>query len=35
MWKEEDHIFFWAKRTFFCSLFYILGVFTTMVIGIS
>ena len=35
MWKEEDHIFFWAKRTFICSLFYILGVFSTMVIGIS
>jgi protoheme IX farnesyltransferase len=35
MWKEEDHLFFWAKRTFICSLFYILGVFSTMVIGIS
>ncbi|WP_462409401.1 heme o synthase [Neobacillus sp. Marseille-QA0830] len=34
MWKEEDHRFFWAKRTFICSLFYILGVFSTMVIGI-
>lgn len=35
MWKEEDHVFFWAKRTFICSLFYILGLFSTMVIGIS
>ncbi|PLS02489.1 protoheme IX farnesyltransferase [Neobacillus cucumis] len=35
MWKEEDHLFFWAKRTFICSLFYILGVFSTMVMGVS
>jgi heme o synthase len=35
MWKEEDHVFFWAKRTFLCSLFYILGVFSAMVIGIT
>jgi protoheme IX farnesyltransferase len=35
MWKEEDHLFFWAKRTFICSLLYILGVFSTMVLGIS
>jgi protoheme IX farnesyltransferase len=35
MWKEEDHLFFWAKRTFICSLFYILGLFSAMVIGIS
>lgn len=34
MWKEEDHLFVWAKRTFICSLFYILGLFSTMVIGI-
>jgi protoheme IX farnesyltransferase len=34
MWKEEDHVFIWAKRTFICSLFYILGVFSAMVIGI-
>jgi heme o synthase len=34
MWKEEDHQFIWAKRTFICSLFYILGIFSTMVIGI-
>ncbi|MDQ0201117.1 heme o synthase [Neobacillus ginsengisoli] len=34
MWKEKDHLFIWAKRTFICSLFYILGVFSAMVIGI-
>jgi protoheme IX farnesyltransferase len=34
MWKEEDHQFVWAKRTFICSLFYILGMFSDMVIGI-
>ncbi|MDQ0200082.1 heme o synthase [Neobacillus ginsengisoli] len=34
MWKEDDHQFIWAKRTFICSLFYILGMFSTMVIGI-
>jgi protoheme IX farnesyltransferase len=34
MMKEEDHQFIWAKRTFICSLFYILGMFSTMVIGI-
>ncbi|MDP4163393.1 MAG: heme o synthase [Bacillota bacterium] len=34
MRKEEDHQFVWAKRTFICSLFYILGMFSTMVIGI-
>jgi heme o synthase len=34
MWKEEDNEFIWAKRTFICSLFYILGMFSTMVIGI-
>lgn len=33
MWKEEDNTFVWAKRTFICSLFYILGMFSTMVIG--
>jgi heme o synthase len=34
MWKEEDHQFVWAKRTFLCSLFYILGMFSSMVVGI-
>jgi protoheme IX farnesyltransferase len=34
MLKEEDHLFVWAKRTFICSLFYILGMFSAMVIGI-
>lgn len=34
MWKEEDDVFIWAKRTFIYSLFYILGMFSTMVIGI-
>lgn len=34
MWKEEDDQFVWAKRTFICSLFYILGMFSTMVAGI-
>jgi heme o synthase len=34
MWKEDDHQFIWAKRTFICSLFYILGMFTAMVVGV-
>ncbi|MDP4086953.1 MAG: heme o synthase [Bacillota bacterium] len=34
MWKESDDQFIWAKRTFICSLFYILGMFSSMVIGI-
>jgi heme o synthase len=34
MQKEEDHQFIWAKRTFICSIFYILAMFSTMVIGI-
>ena len=34
MWKEDDAVFIWAKRTFVFSLFYILGMFSTMVIGI-
>lgn len=34
MWKEDDHQFVWAKRTFIISLFYILGMFSSMVIGI-
>lgn len=34
MWKEPDDEFVWAKRTFICSLFYILGMFSSMVIGI-
>jgi protoheme IX farnesyltransferase len=34
MWKEDDHLFFFAKRTFIFSLFYILGMFSSMVIGI-
>jgi heme o synthase len=34
MWKEDDHQFVWAKRTFILSLFYILGMFSSMVIGI-
>lgn len=34
MQVEEDHKFVWAKRTFFCSLLYILVMFTAMVIGI-
>jgi heme o synthase len=33
MWKEADTTFTWAKRTFICSLFYILGMFSSMVIG--
>ncbi|MFF2877675.1 heme o synthase [Gottfriedia sp. NPDC057991] len=34
MWKEDDNHFIWAKKTFICSLIYILGMFSTMVIGI-
>jgi heme o synthase len=34
MMKEEDGVFIWAKKTFIFSLFYILGMFSTMVIGI-
>lgn len=34
MWKEDDEHFIWAKKTFICSLIYILGMFSTMVIGI-
>jgi heme o synthase len=34
MQVEEDHRFVWAKRTFFCSLLYILVMFSAMVIGI-
>lgn len=34
MFKEENHHFIWARRTFICSLFYILGMFSSMVIGI-
>ncbi len=34
MWKESDNQFIWAKRTFICSLFYILGMFSAMVAGI-
>jgi protoheme IX farnesyltransferase len=34
MWKEDDQQFIWAKRTFICSLFYILGMFSAMVAGI-
>ncbi|HJV77888.1 MAG TPA: heme o synthase [Paludibacter sp.] len=33
-WKEPDDQFNWAKKTFVCSLFYILGMFSSMVIGI-
>jgi protoheme IX farnesyltransferase len=33
-WKEPDDQFKWAKLTFICSLFYILGMFSSMVIGI-
>jgi heme o synthase len=33
-WKESDDQFFWAKRTFIVSLFYILGMFSSMVFGI-
>ncbi|WML51432.1 heme o synthase [Neobacillus sp. PS3-12] len=33
MWKEDDQQFIWAKRTFICSLFYILGMFSAMVAG--
>lgn len=33
MWKEHDQQFTWAKRTFICSLFYILGMFSAMVAG--
>jgi len=34
MWQEDDEQFVWAKRTFFCSLIFILGMFSSMVIGI-
>ncbi|CRK84930.1 heme o synthase [Neobacillus massiliamazoniensis] len=34
MFKEPDGTFIWAKRTFIFSIFYILGIFTSMVIGI-
>ncbi|MCQ6277643.1 heme o synthase [Bacillus sp. EB600] len=34
MLKEANDQFTWAKRTFICSLFYILGMFSSMVIGI-
>ncbi|WML44183.1 heme o synthase [Neobacillus sp. PS3-40] len=34
MLKEADDHFKWAKLTFICSLFYILGMFSFMVIGI-
>lgn len=33
-WKEPDDQFNWAKKTFICSLFYVLGMFSSMVIGI-
>jgi protoheme IX farnesyltransferase len=33
MWREEDGKYIWAKRTFICSLVYILGMFSSMVIG--
>jgi heme o synthase len=35
MLRENDETFVWAKRTFFCSLIYILVIFTAMVIGIK
>jgi protoheme IX farnesyltransferase len=35
MWLEKDDQFVWAKRTFFCSLFYMLLIFIFMVIGMA